>query len=87
MYDVLKRRYGQNFLIDKNILKKITDLIPKNNLNILEIGPGSGNLTDEILFKKPSKITIVEIDKDLIQNLTLKYKDINVSNRHENIKI
>jgi 16S rRNA (adenine1518-N6/adenine1519-N6)-dimethyltransferase len=76
MYDVLKKRYGQNFLIDKNILKKITNLIPKSNLDILEIGPGNGSLTDEIIFKKPAKITIVEIDKDLMPNLDLKYKDL-----------
>jgi len=76
MYDVLKKKYGQNFLIDKNILRKITNLIPKCNLDILEIGPGSGKLTDEILYKKPSKITLVEIDKDLMPNLYSKYKDI-----------
>lgn len=80
MYAVLKKKYGQNFLIDKNILKKITDLIPKDNLNILEIGPGNGKLTDEILLKRPSKITIVEIDKDLIPNLALKYKNLNKVN-------
>ncbi len=43
MYDQLKKKFGQNFLIDKNILKKIFNLINLKNLNILEIGPGSGN--------------------------------------------
>lgn len=77
MYEVLKKKYGQNFLIDKNILKKIAVLIPEDNLDILEIGPGNGKLTDEILSKKPSKITIIEIDKDLIPNLASKYRDLN----------
>ncbi len=63
---VLKKKYGQNFLIDKNILFKISKLIYKQNCNILEIGPGNGQLTDKILLKKPSKLTLIEIDKDLI---------------------
>ena len=70
---ILKKKYGQNFLIDKNILNKITNLISKENLNILEIGPGDGKLTDKIILKKPSKLTLVEIDKDLIENLNKKY--------------
>ena len=76
MYANLKRKYGQNFLIDKNILLKISNLILFENLNILEIGPGSGLLTDQIIFKKPSKLTIIEIDKDLIINLEEKYSKI-----------
>tara|TARA_B100001093_G_C26605428_1_gene917790 strand:+ start:165 stop:902 length:738 start_codon:yes stop_codon:yes gene_type:complete len=76
MYANLKRKYSQNFLIDKNILLKISNLILFENLNILEIGPGSGLLTDQIIFKKPSKLTIIEIDKDLIINLEEKYSKI-----------
>ena len=70
---VLKKRYGQNFLIDQNIITKIANLINSENLNILEIGPGDGKLTDRIISKKPSILTLVEIDKDLIENLN---KDI-----------
>ena len=66
---ILKKKYGQNFLIDQNILNKIPNLINSENLNILEIGPGDGKLTDKIILKKPSKLTLVEIDKDLIENL------------------
>ena len=44
MYGTLKKKYGQNFLIDKNILKKITNLIDYEKLNIIEIGPGDGRL-------------------------------------------
>ena len=40
MYGTLKKKYGQNFLIDKNIKEKIVSLIPKNNSNIIEIGDG-----------------------------------------------
>ena len=71
---ILKKKFGQNFLIDNNILNKISNLIPSENLNILEIGPGNGKLTDKILLKKPSKLTLIEIDNDLIENLKKKYQ-------------
>ena len=70
---ILKKRYGQNFLIDQNILNKITNLINSENLNILEIGPGNGKLTDGIILKKPSLLTLIEIDSDLIKYLSQKY--------------
>ena len=70
---ILKKRYSQNFLIDQNILNKITNLINSENLNILEIGPGNGKLTDGIILKKPSMLTLIEIDSDLIKYLSQKY--------------
>ena len=70
---VLKKKYSQNFLIDKNILIKISNLIPTENLKILEIGPGNGKLTDRIILKKPKKLTLVEIDKDLFKEINEKY--------------
>ena len=66
MHAVLKKRYGQNFLIDRNILNKITKLIPNKKLNILEIGPGDGRLSEFILLKDPKKLTLVEIDTELM---------------------
>ena len=81
MHAKLKKKYSQNFLIDKNILNKIYNLINFKNLNILEIGPGSGNLTDFILKSSPKKLTIIEIDEDLIKNLEIRFKNFN------NIKI
>ena len=69
----LKKKYGQNYLIDQNVLSKISNLIHSDNLKILEIGPGDGRLTDKIISKKPSLLTLVEIDKDLIKNLNDKY--------------
>ena len=58
MYDKLKKKYGQNFLIDTNIVRKIICLINGNNLNILEIGPGDGKLTNKIIDKKPKYIQL-----------------------------
>ena len=75
MYDKLKKKYGQNFLIDKNITRKITDLIDDENLSILEIGPGDGKLTNMIIERKPKKLDLVEIDNDLIKPLAHNFKD------------
>ena len=77
MYENLKKKFGQNFLIDKNILLKIINIIDLNNLDILEIGPGSGKLTDHIILKKPKKLTLIEIDKDLAEDLLIKYSKFN----------
>ena len=77
MYENLKKKFGQNFLVDKNILLKIINIIDLNNLDILEIGPGSGKLTDHIIYKKPKKLTLIEIDKDLAEALKVKYLKLN----------
>ena len=68
-----KKSLGQNFLIDKNIIKKIVELENiGENKNILEIGPGYGSLTQEILKIKPKNIIAIEKDK----KLSLYLKDI-----------
>ena len=51
-----KKSLGQNFLVDKNIIDKIINTIPITDNEILEVGPGTGNLTKEILKKDPSKM-------------------------------
>ena len=65
-----KKSLGQNFLVDKNVLNIITDVgkIEKNSI-ILEIGPGTGNLTEKLLIKNPKKIILIEKDKKLSQHL------------------
>ena len=70
-----KKSLGQNFLIDKKILEKIVDVTEIKNKSILEIGPGTGNLTSFILKKKPKKIFVIEKDRDLILALKEKFKD------------
>ena len=52
---IAKKSLSQNFLIDKNIISKILNLTIIKNQNILEIGPGLGFMTDEILSKNPKK--------------------------------
>ena len=64
-----KKSLGQNFLTDKSILEKITNLIKIENKTILEIGPGTGNLTFYILKNNPKKIFVIEKDNFLANNL------------------
>ncbi len=70
-----KKSLGQNFLIDKNILKKIVDVGNINsNDKILEIGPGTGNLTEYIVKANPKTIILVEKDFNLTKLLENKFK-------------
>ena len=70
---IAKKSLGQNFLIDKNILERITNTAPIENKTVLEIGPGTGNLTSYILKKKPKKFFVIEKDNDLSINLKNKF--------------
>ena len=76
MYGTLKKKFIKNFLIDKNIQKKIVSFIPKNNSNIIEIGPGDGRLTEFILNFNPKVLKLIEIDKDLIPILITKFSKL-----------
>jgi 16S rRNA (adenine1518-N6/adenine1519-N6)-dimethyltransferase len=64
-----KKSLGQNFLIDKNIIDKITNTVSIEGNEVLEVGPGTGNLTKEILKNNPSKMYLVEKDTFLAENL------------------
>jgi 16S rRNA (adenine1518-N6/adenine1519-N6)-dimethyltransferase len=76
-----KKSLGQNFLIDRNVLKQIVDTVDIFNKEVLEIGPGSGNLTTFILKKKPKKIYVIEKDDSLSLLLEEKfYNEIIVIN-------
>ncbi len=70
-----KKSLGQNFLIDKDIINKIVNIKDISNSVILEVGPGTGNLTSFILKKNPKKIYVVEKDDKLALELKNKFKD------------
>ena len=70
-----KKSLGQNFLVDKNVLDKIVKITKIYKKNILEIGPGTGNLTEGILKKNPKKVWVVEKDNDLTSLLKEKFKN------------
>ena len=65
MYTKAKKSLGQNFLIDREVLEKIVSITNIADKEVLEIGPGSGNLTTYILKQKPKKLYVVEKDDDL----------------------
>jgi len=79
----IKKKFGQNFLVDQNILRKIVT-IPSltDETLVIEIGPGMGSLTEHLLAK--SKFVLAyEIDPDLIPilNETFKGQYISIQNK------
>ena len=70
-----KKSLGQNFLTDRNIIEKIINLTSIKDKTILEVGPGTGNLTSFILKNNPKKFFVVEKDKDLAMKLEDNFKD------------
>ena len=69
-----KKSLGQNFLLDKNIINKIIHAagIVSSDV-VLEIGPGTGNLTKFIVSQKPKKIYLIEKDENLANALEKQY--------------
>ena len=72
-----KKSLGQNFLIDNNILRKIIKLTEINNNDIVEIGPGTGNLTKKIIEQKPNNLILIEKDQTLSNDLKNKFEIFN----------
>ena len=70
-----KKSLGQNFLIDREVLEKITNVVQIKDKTILEVGPGTGNLTSFILKKNPKKMFVIEKDDVLAINLNETFKD------------
>ena len=76
-----KKSLGQNLLIDRNLLEQIVDTVEITNKEVLEIGPGSGNLTSFILKKNPKKVYVIEKDDELALLLKEKFaKEITIIN-------
>ncbi len=69
-----KKRFGQNFLKDESVLQKIIQAMPNDNLKVVEIGPGLGDLTKRLL-QKCEKITAFEIDLELCGYLQKRFSD------------
>ena len=76
MHPKPKKSLGQNFLIDENIINLIVDVgNVKNNDIVIEVGPGTGNLTEKIILKKPKKLILIEKDKTLVEKLNSRFKE------------
>ena len=83
-----KKSLGQNFLTDINIINKIIDIGDINKKDdILEVGPGTGNLTREIIKKKPRKIFLIEKDNLLYKNLKKEFKNSTIIFNEDILKI
>ena len=70
-----KKSLGQNFLIDQNIINKILNVTNIKDKSILEVGPGTGNLTSHIIKRDPKKIFVIEKDENLALKLSNDFKD------------
>ena len=70
-----KKSLGQNFLIDQNVLNKIVNTTTIKDKVVLEVGPGTGNLTSLILKKKPKKLIVIEKDNNLAKKLEYDFKN------------
>ena len=70
-----KKSLGQNFLTDRNVLETIVNVTTIKNKNILEVGPGTGNLTSFILKNEPNKMFVIEKDDNLVKNLEKSFED------------
>ena len=76
-----KKSLGQNFLTDKNVIDIISNLEEVKNKSILEVGPGTGNLTTNLLKKKPKKFLVIEKDNELVTLLKKNFnKEITIIN-------
>ncbi len=69
-----KKSLGQNFLIDQNIINKILLVSDIKNKSVLEVGPGTGNLTSHIIKKNPKKFFVIEKDENLVLKLSNDFK-------------
>ena len=76
-----KKSLGQNFLIDQNIIDKIIKFSDIRNNNIIEIGPGTGNLTRKIISQHPKSLILIEKDRYLANHLKEEL------NNYKNLKI
>jgi len=70
-----KKSLGQNFLTDRIVLEKIVNITQIKNKTIMEVGPGTGNLTSFILKKEPKKVFVIEKDNSLAENLNNIFKN------------
>ena len=76
MHPKPKKSLGQNFLIDEDIINLIVEVSDvKNSDIVIEVGPGTGNLTEKIILKKPKKLILIEKDNSLVEKLNSRFKE------------
>lgn len=79
-----RKRFGQNFLEDPNIIRNIVSAInPKPGENLVEIGPGLGALTEHLLAATGGALDVVELDRDLVPILRTQFFNFPNFNIHQ----
>lgn len=71
-----KKSLGQHFLKDKNIARKIVNSLSPNTKNILEIGPGTGVLTEFLIQKQNIKLYLIDVDRESIDYLNAHFPEL-----------
>ena len=71
-----KKRLGQHFLKDETIAKRIVDSIASSSKIVFEIGPGMGILTKYLLQKKGISLSVVELDEESVEFLSINYPEL-----------
>lgn len=69
-----KKSLWQNFLVNESIVEEISTIFDLSWKNIIEVGPGYWALTEKLLNQKPSSLTLVELDKEMIDLLNIRLK-------------
>jgi len=77
---IFNKNLGQNFLSSKIYLNKIDNILQIKDRDVVEVGPGSGCLTNIILKNQPKNLILIEKDKRLIEHLEKKYKNVSILN-------
>jgi 16S rRNA (adenine1518-N6/adenine1519-N6)-dimethyltransferase len=71
-----KRRFGQNFLVDRKVVDRIVAAVaPRSDETIIEIGPGQGALTAQ-LVEQTGRVIAIEFDRDLLPSLREKFAGV-----------
>ena len=72
---IARKRFGQNFLHDQNIIDRIiSSIAPAADQHVVEIGPGKGALTEQLVHSV-NKLDVIELDRDLLPNLETQFYD------------
>ena len=76
-----RKRFGQHFLHDAQVLQRITDAVAlRSEQRVLEIGPGTGALTEYLVATEGTRYTAIEIDRDLVPELQGRFPGLQVIN-------
>ena len=80
-----KKHLWQNFLRNPKILEKIVGSDSLENIDVVEVGPGPGDLTNALINQKPKSLSLIEIDDDMIPLLKSRFGDKDITLYHNDV--